>query len=118
MPVTSGAKLVKLLRESGTGDNKLVWARRLLHEAKVAGKSVTADDVIDAMVGPEDPELRKEGHLGLFHPTIKKASVLRDTGKWTDPSQAPKPTIEEEILTAEHEAEVAAEVAVQKKKKD
>lgn len=104
--VTSGAKLVKMLKETGTGDNKLIWARRALHDAKAAGKVATADDVIAAMIGPDDPDLRQEGHLGHFHPTVRKAQTIRDSGKWVDPTQTPKPTIEEELLAAE-EAESA-----------
>jgi hypothetical protein len=99
--VTNGAKLVKLLIESGTperADGPLSAARRCLAEVHAAdGRVATAKEVADALAA----------ELGEEHGTTAKARRLIATGSADVPKHSGKP-IEDELLGDEPTAETAA----------
>lgn len=85
--VTNGAKLVKLLKESGTGADKLDVARRVLFDAKADGRIATSDEVIAGL----------EDHFGPFHATVAKAKAIAETGELPTVSAAQAASIEDEL---------------------
>lgn len=84
--ITSGAELVRRLRESGTGEDKLAVARKVLAEKRAA----TAEDVVAALGDA----------LGEGHMTVQKAAALAETGEWAGPKAEAAVPIEEQILAA------------------
>ena len=83
--ITSGAELVKKLKESGTGEAKLLVARGVL---VARGAKATAGDVLEALA------LQFPGSL-----TVAKAKAFAEVGEWNPESARPIPTIEDELLT-------------------
>lgn len=100
--VTNGAKLVKLLIESGTPDRTdgpLSAARRCLAEVHAAdGRVATAKEVADALAD----------ELGEEHGTTAKARRLIATGSAAAPKQSDR-AIEDELLSDEPVEPTAAE---------
>ena len=83
--ITSGAELVKKLKESGTGEAKLTVARAVLSEK---GAKATAEDVIEALAQKWPNSL-----------TIKKAKSFAACGEFDPESkEATAPAIEDELL--------------------
>lgn len=82
--ITSGAELVRKLKESGTGEAKLLVARGVL---VARGAKATAGDVLEALA------LQFPGSL-----TVAKAKSLAAIGEWNPEDAKPAPTIEDELL--------------------
>lgn len=82
--VTGGADLVRRLRESGTGEDKLAVARAVLAEK---GAASTSGDVLAAL------EARFPGTL-----TVAKARAYCETGEWVPDSARPLANLEDQIL--------------------
>lgn len=107
--VTNGAKLVKLLIESGTperADGPLAAARRCLAEVHAAeGRVATAHEVAAALAAD----------LGEDHGTTAKARRLIATGSAEPPKHSGKP-IEDELAGDEPAPEPAPAPKPAKKK--
>jgi hypothetical protein len=88
--ITSGALLTKKLAESGTGEAKLALARKCLTDARDAGRTATAAEVVAALELGGAPEM-----------TIMKAKALAETGEWHGPPEVSAPPVEEAMLAAE-----------------
>ncbi len=73
--IADGAELTRRLRDSGTGEAKLLVCRQVLRTHRDMGELASADDVIDA--------LKTDGR---WAGTVAKAESLRDTGEM--PSKA------------------------------
>lgn len=89
--MVSGAKLVKLLKEHGTGKDKLDICRRALFEAKAERRHATAEEVVAALADK----------LGPFHGTVKKARVIAETGNWEAPKPPEFSNVEDELHAIE-----------------
>lgn len=90
MPVVkNGAELVRLLKESGTKDNRLAPARECLKRVKAqSGKIASSEQVIAAL----------ETAYGSTHMTVVKAQALAKTGEWKKATAAVAVAIEDELL--------------------
>lgn len=88
--ITSGALLTKKLAESGTGEAKLALARKCLTDARDAGRTATAAEVVAALELGGAPEM-----------TVLKAKTLAETGEWHGPPADARTPVEEELLKAE-----------------
>jgi hypothetical protein len=97
--ITSGAMLTKKLAETGTGEAKLALARKCLIDARDAGRSATAAEVVAALELGGAPEM-----------TVLKAKTLAETGEWHGPPADVKTPVEEELLAAEGTEPPAAEL--------
>lgn len=91
-PVTSGAKLVKALKASGTPDAKLQPARDAL---RTAGRDVPAADLVAALEAAE-----------VSPATVEKAKSLTATGKL--PTREATRPIEDAILDRQNPDGAAA----------
>lgn len=72
-PVEDGARLVQLMRESGTGEGKLEIARAVLLRAEAEGRRATAEEVF--------AECANEP-ARVFQGTLDKMRNIIDTGYW------------------------------------
>jgi hypothetical protein len=96
--ITSGAELVKMMAESGTGEAKLAPARQLLAEHyEKTGKDTSAAGVIAALEASGAPEM-----------TLDKARQFAGRGEYTGPAQAAAVKIEDVILVAAKKVEEKA----------
>jgi hypothetical protein len=76
--ITNGAELVKRLRESGTGADKLAVGVKLLEES---GGKATAEQIADAL----------GERFGEHHGTVVKARQLVATGELAPPPKQAEP---------------------------
>jgi len=86
--ITSGAELVRRLRESGTGEDKLAVCRKVLASAPDP-RRVTSADVVAAIEAAFPHSL-----------TVEKAKALAETGEWAGPKSDQAVPIEEQVLAA------------------
>ena len=76
--ITNGAELIRKLRDSGTGADKLAVARKVLEEM---GADATAQDVLAALTDafPGSVTLEKASQFmasGEYNPTLKKPAPV------------------------------------------
>lgn len=72
-PVTDGALLTQILRESGTGEGKLEICRETLLRAEAEGRRASAEEVYQACVN--EP-------ARVFQGTLDKMRAIMETGHW------------------------------------
>ena len=92
--VTSGAHLLKLLKQHGTPEENLDIGRRVLLDAKLEGRFATSADVLDALIERFTEQ----------HGTVAKAIELVETGDYVSKRYSPTSATEDEIYAAEQEA--------------
>src|SRR5687767_12297019 len=87
--VKNGAELVRLMRESGTKDNRLAPGRDCLKKVRAeSGKIASVAQVVAAF----------EAAYGENHMTVVKAKAIARTGKWERAAPVKSVAIEDELL--------------------